>query len=80
MSKLKTGMGFSADDGDEKPPDKPDRPRQDSRPICPEHQTQMVAYASNAMFTYYECKTANCSQRAKRVRPIGPLKNKYGNG
>jgi hypothetical protein len=56
------------------------RPRQDQRPICSAHDRQMVAYASNDMFTYYKCPVEYCRETAKRVRPVGPLKNKYGFG
>jgi hypothetical protein len=54
------------------------RPRQTGRPLCPIHAVQMLAYATSAMFTYYKCPMEGCLQRKKLVRPIGPLKGKYG--
>jgi hypothetical protein len=56
------------------------RPRQTDRPTCPVHDVQMTAYATSAMFTYYECPQKGCKETGKRIRPIGPLKNRYGNG
>lgn len=58
----------------------PRRPRQDRRPLCPDHQVQMVATSSNVLVTYYRCPHAGCRQTAKQVRPHGPLKDLYGNG
>jgi hypothetical protein len=56
------------------------RPRQDRRPVCPDHGVQMTARSTSAMYTYYRCPAQNCRQTQKLVRPIGPLKNLYGNG
>ena len=59
------------------------RPRQTDRPFCPVHNVQMVAYWTDSMFTHYGCplkKERKCSETAKRVRPVGPLKDLYGNG
>lgn len=56
------------------------RPRQDQRPVCPKHGQQMVAYSTNAMHTFYRCPVEGCAERAKRVRPVGPFKDLYGNG
>ena len=56
-------------------------PRQDDRPSCPAHECQMTAYATSAMYTYYRCpRHPKCRETAKRVRAVGPLKNKYGHG
>ena len=55
-------------------------PRQDQRPRCPQHGEQMVAYSSNPMYTYYRCPRSTCGCRDKKVRPIGPFQNLYGNG
>lgn len=57
------------------------RPRQDAkRPVCSIHHRQMVAYSSDAMYTRYRCPEPKCRETDKRVRPIGQLKNLYGNG
>jgi hypothetical protein len=56
------------------------RPRQGNQPLCPIHGTQMVAYSTGSSFTYYRCTENKCRETAKRLRPIGLLKNLYGNG
>jgi len=56
------------------------RPRQANRPECPIHHVQMISYSTGAMYTYYRCPEPDCRERDKRVRPVGPLKDKYGHG
>lgn len=48
-----------------------ERHRQDRRPVCPDHQRQMVSYSSQATFTYYRCPVDDCPRRDKRLRPDG---------
>ena len=62
------------------PPAAAEPARQGNQPTCPKHNVQMVAFASNDMYTYYRCTVDTCRQRDKRVRPVGPLKNCYGHG
>lgn len=54
--------------------------RQDKRPTCPIHGAQMTAYTSSDMYTYYKCPVGKCRERGKKVRPVGPFKDLYGNG
>ena len=49
-------------------------------PYCPIHKTPMRSYCSVQMYTYYRCTTEGCRETAKKVRPIMPLKDKYGHG
>jgi hypothetical protein len=63
-----------------KPADAEKAPRQGNQPVCAVHTVQMVAYSSSAMYTYYRCPTDKCRETAKRVRPVGPLKDRYGHG
>ena len=89
MSKRTKPLGF----GEEEPLDPPEteihkeaikeperQPRQSNRPECPLHHVQMISYSTGAMYTYYRCPEPDCRERDKRVRPVGPLKDKYGHG
>jgi hypothetical protein len=56
------------------------KPRAGARPVCPVHGSQMVAYSTMDMYTYYRCAEQNCGCRDKLVRAVGPLRDKYGHG
>jgi hypothetical protein len=81
MAKTKPGMNINEDDtmAESTAVSEP-RLRQGNQPICPVHQIQMVSYATNKLFTYYKCTHGGCKETDKRLRPVGPLKNKYGFG
>jgi len=49
-------------------------------PHCPIHMVPMRSYHSSGMFTYYKCPCDACRETGKKVRAIGPLKNRYGHG
>lgn len=88
MSKAKSGFGLSPEDDaslGNKPAEKPahkSRQGDDGRPVCPDHNAVMTAYKTprHSMYTYYRCTVEKCRQTAKRIRPIGPLRNLYGHG
>jgi len=56
------------------------KPRQGNQPLCPLHHSQMRAYATGSVFTYYRCEEKGCKQTDKKLRPVGPVKNLYGHG
>ncbi|HJT34858.1 MAG TPA: hypothetical protein VJ783_22715 [Pirellulales bacterium] len=72
--------GDTAGDDGEAVASAPARHRQDRRPVCRKHGQQMVAYSTNAMYTFYRCPREGCDERDKKVRPVGPLASLYGNG
>lgn len=85
MAKKTPGLGLDVPDSstpDDAPavdPGEPARLRQGNQPLCEIHVVQMRAYSSSAMYTYYKCPQPGCGTRDKRVRPVGPLKSRYGN-
>jgi hypothetical protein len=88
MSKAKSGFGLSAEDdtslGHQPAAEPVHKPRQgdNGRPVCPDHHAVMTAYKTprHSMYTYYHCTVEKCRRTAKRIRPVGPLKNLYGHG
>jgi hypothetical protein len=54
-------------------------PAPGSRPVCKDHGP-MTEYSKKGIIAYYRCKVKGCRASAKRLRPIGPIKNLYGFG
>lgn len=83
MAVKRSGLGLEAQEEPVTEPvkqEEPNRLRQGNQPLCPVHDVQMVSYSTTQIFTYYKCPNIDCKETSKRMRPVGPLKNRYGNG